>query len=35
MIGEDQYINLLKNVLEHGEESQGRNAITKVCLHNT
>ena len=29
MIGEDQYINLLKNVLENGEESQGRNAITK------
>ena len=26
---ESQYINLLRNVLEHGEEAQGRNAVTK------
>lgn len=29
MLGEEQYLNLLKDVLENGEESQGRNAITK------
>ena len=28
-MSEEQYINLLKDVMEHGEESQGRNAITK------